>query len=71
MKLMKLFYSQKDYFFEKTFSKIEKKPPKFKNIYFARSSIEILIKINLEKSLKLNSLTNFFVKKWSFSERIS
>ena len=79
MKPMKFFKSEKKHVSEKTFSNIEKKPSKFKYFnfrdflaYYNRwyqsinwTAIEILIKINLEKALKLHSL-HIFVKKWSF-----
>jgi len=52
MKRMKLFNWERDQF-SKTFLNVEKRPSKFKYINFRGwSSIEILIKINFEKTLK-------------------
>ena len=60
MKPMKFFNSEQDHF-PKTFSNIEV-PSKFKYIKFQSINwplIEILIKINVQKALKLNSLDTF------------
>ena len=75
MKPMKFFNFEKGHFSEKTFSNIEKNPSNLKYINFRDlchrwhqsinwTPIEILIKINLEKALKLNSMVTF-LKKWS------
>ena len=76
---MKFFKSDKDHISEQTFSNIHRRPSKFKYTFrgFCHllrqlapinwSSIEIKIKINLEKHLNLNSL-DIFLKKLFFSD---
>jgi len=54
---MKFFGSEKAHFSEKTFSNIKKCPQSSNILIF--SSIEILIKINLETFLEISDLKNF------------
>ena len=72
MKPMKLFNSEKNHFSGKTFSNIDQKSKSSNILIFAafvdyyntnQLTKEMLIKINLNKALKLNSMDT-----WFFSE---